>query len=199
MSASNEQSPSPTSEPSAAAEAARFERVAADIDQLVRAVPADRWDAPSPCEGWSAREVLAHIAETERDLLVRMGFDAPDLDGLEPIAAWERTRPAMSAAMADPAKEGHAYEGFFGPTTFGRTVDQFYSFDLVIHRWDIARATGLGDHERIDDDLLAWLRSSAEGFGDALRMPGICGPAVSIDEDASPQQQLLAWLGRDPR
>lgn len=177
----------------------RYERVAADFDRLVRAVPDDRWDAASPCEGWTARDVLAHVAGTEHDLLTRMGFDAPDLADASPVAAWDLVRTAMSAAMAEPAKVGHAYDGWFGPTTFGRTVDDFYSFDLVIHRWDIARATGLTAHERIDDDLLGWLRARADGFGDALRMPGICGDAVPAPDESSPQDRLLAWLGRDPR
>ena len=33
----------------------RYERTAAGFDQRVSAVPADKWDAPSPCEGWTAR------------------------------------------------------------------------------------------------------------------------------------------------
>lgn len=192
-------SPADLSSPTNAERAARYERVAADFDHLLRAVPDDRWDAASPCEGWTARDVVSHVIDTQRDLMERMGFDTPDLTGLEPIAAWDRIRAAMSAAMADPGKVGHEYDGWFGPTTFGRTVDDFYSFDLVIHRWDVARAAGLGEHQRIDDDLIDWLRSRADGFGDALRMPGICADAVPVPDEASAQDRLLAWLGRDPR
>ncbi|MCB1002111.1 MAG: maleylpyruvate isomerase family mycothiol-dependent enzyme [Acidimicrobiales bacterium] len=184
--------------PSADERRARFERVADDFDRLVQLVPDERWDAASPCEGWRAVDVLTHVVDTECDLLGRMGFEQPDVEGLTPVAAWQRTRAAMSAAMADPIRNDHAYDGYFGPTTFGRTVDDFYSFDLVVHRWDIARATGLRDHEAIAADLIDWLRTGADGFGDALRMPGICGPEVTLAEGASPQDRLLAWLGRDP-
>lgn len=186
--------PDPTDEPRA-----RFERVADDFDRLVRLVPDERWTATSPCEGWRAVDVLTHVVDTQRDLLGRMGFDVPDVDGLTAVSAWQRTRAAMSAAMADPARVDHAYDGYFGPTTFGRTVDDFYSFDLVVHRWDLARATGMPDHETIAPDQIEWLRTRADGFGDALRMPGICGPEVTVPDDATPQEQLLAWLGRDPR
>lgn len=69
----------------------------------------------------------------------------------------------------------------------------------MVHRWDVAHAVGLAGHERIDDDELARLRAGAEGFGDAMRMPGIFGPEVPAPVDASAQERFLAWIGRDPR
>lgn len=177
----------------------RYDLVSSQFDHLVQAVPADRWSAPSPCEGWTAEDVVRHVAETERDLLERMGFDRPDLDGLAPLEAWTAVRSAVTAALADPARADHAYDGYFGPTTFAQTVDSFYSFDLVVHRWDIARATGLADHEQIAPDELARLRTGAEGFGAAMRMPGVFGPEVPAPADADDQERLLAWIGREVR
>ena len=179
--------------------AERFDLVSTRFDHLVRAVPADRWEAPSPCAGWTARDVLRHVVETERDLLDRMGFAPPAVDDADTIDAWSAVRSAMADALHDPARADHAYEGYFGPTTFAATVDDFYSFDLVVHRWDVAHAVGLAGHERIDDDELARLRAGAEGFGDAMRMPGIFGPEVPAPVDASAQERFLAWIGRDPR
>lgn len=60
----------------------RYDLVAAQFDRLVRDAPADRWGAPSPCAGWAAGDVLRHVAETERDLLDRMGFGSPSIDGV---------------------------------------------------------------------------------------------------------------------
>ena len=177
----------------------RYERVSARFDQLVHAVPADRWDAMSPCDGWTARDVLHHVADTERDLLDRMGFDPPAVDGLDAVAAWTAVRGAVAAALRDPARAGHAYDGYFGPTTFATTVDDFYSFDLVVHRWDLARAVGLAEHEAIDADELVRIRASGEQFGEAARMPGIFGPELPAPADATEQERLLAWMGRDPR
>ena len=177
----------------------RYRLVSSQFDQLLADVPADRWDAPSPCEGWTARQVVQHVVDTEADLLDRMGFDAPDVAGVEPVEAWHRVHRAVEAALDDPARANHEYDGYFGRTTFARTVDDFYSFDLVVHRWDVAHAVGLAGHERIDDDELARLRAGAEGFGDAMRMPGIFGPEGPAPVDASAQERFLAWIGRDPR
>jgi len=30
------------------------------FDAVVQRVPEDRWDADSPCDGWSARDVVTH-------------------------------------------------------------------------------------------------------------------------------------------
>ena len=34
------------------------------------------------------------------------------------------------------------YDGYFGRTTVGATLADFYGFDMVVHRWDLARALG---------------------------------------------------------
>ncbi|MFN8023434.1 MAG: TIGR03086 family metal-binding protein [Acidimicrobiales bacterium] len=177
----------------------RYRLVSSQFDRLLADVPADRWDAPSPCDGWSARQVVQHVVDTEAELLGRMGFDAPAVDGVDPLEAWPLVRAAVSAALADPARAGYEYDGYFGRTTFERTVDDFYSFDLVVHRWDVAHATGLSQHEQIDDDELGRLCAGAEHFGDAMRMPGVFGPEVPAPADATPQERFLAWIGRDPR
>ena len=89
----------------------RYRHHADRFDRLLAAVPADRWDAPSPCDGWTALDVVRHVADTELDLLGRMAFEPPSIDGLEPLAAWPLVRTAMAAALDDPARAGFAYEG----------------------------------------------------------------------------------------
>ena len=55
-----------------------------------------------------------------------------------------------------------------GPrTSLEHTVDGFLCFDLVVHRWDIARATG-GD-ERMNSEEVRRIQAEAEGFGDMIR------------------------------
>lgn len=45
-----------TATPPQAAESVpeRYRRLAAEMTRTVHAVPADRWDSPSPCEKWTA-------------------------------------------------------------------------------------------------------------------------------------------------
>jgi uncharacterized protein (TIGR03086 family) len=186
-----------TMTPQTETNADRYRRLAATLQRRVSAVPPDRWDNPSPCEGWTAREVLAHIIETERDFVTTHGGlplpAGPDAAS-DPAAAWRHLSDAIQAVLDDPARGDKEYEGMFGRTTLSESLATFYAFDLVIHGWDIAHATGTD--ERIPPEDLALIQRFADGMGDNLRRPGVCGPAVEAPEGADEQTKLLAYLGR---
>ena len=177
-------------------------QTAPDLPRLVAAfgavcdrVPAAAWDSASPCEGWSARDVVRHVIETERDFLAQRGVPlAPTpLDG-DPADVWRAHAAALLAAHADPAVGGLEYDGYFGRTTVGDSLLRFYGFDLVVHRWDVATAAGLD--ERIAQDELAFAEACADGFGESLYSEGICRPGVEVSADADRQTRLLARVGR---
>ncbi|MEO7398299.1 MAG: TIGR03086 family protein, partial [Ilumatobacteraceae bacterium] len=90
------------------------------------------------------------------------------------------------------------YDGYFGPTTFAETIDTFYSMDLMVHAWDIARAAGRPDLEPIAADDLTRAARLLEPVGDTVRSPGIFGPPVEPSVDATDQDRFLAWTGRHP-
>jgi len=83
-----------------------------------------------------------------------------------------------------------------GGLSLESTVDGFLCFDLVVHRWDIARATG-GD-ERMNSAEVRRIRAEAEGFGDMIRSTAVCGPEVPAPAGANEQDRLLSFLGRRP-
>lgn len=163
-------------------------------------VPADAWDAASPCDGWSARDVVRHVVDTERDFLDQRGVPLPAVDVAggpdgDPAAVWRAHAAALTAAIADPAVGGLEYDGWFGRTTVGDSLLRFYGFDLVVHRWDIATAAGLD--ERMTEQEVAFAERCAAGFGDALYADGICTAPVEAPADADRQTRLLALVGRD--
>ena len=184
--------------------ATRFRRLAARFATVVESVPADRWDAPSPCEGWTVADVVDHVATTEREFLERMelptgapadpGASGPDAA----VAAWRASSAAMQAVVDDPAIVGRTYDGYFGPTTIGETIDTFYASDLVVHAWDIARGAGLTELEQLPPEDLDRIQSQMAVAGDTVRMPGVYGPEVEVPNDASAQDRFLAWTGRRP-
>ena len=163
---------------------------------VLRAVP--DWSAPTPCEGWSARDVVEHVVATEREFFAGRGFPLPEpadpADPDDPAAAWEAHRAHVEAALSDPALPATAYDGWFGPTTVGESFEQFYVFDLLVHRWDVARAAGLDETftaaelDRLEADAAAW--------GDALYAEGICRPALDVPAGADRATRVLALLGR---
>ncbi len=61
------------------------------FEVVLDAVLADRWSDPSPCESWSARDVIGHVIETQRDYMegiCKPGAEAdPDADRLTKVLA----------------------------------------------------------------------------------------------------------------
>lgn len=188
----------------------RYRRLASRFTDVVDAVPDTRWESPSPCAGWTARDVVAHVVATERDFLAGMPFgddpagDDPDDDpgdpdaDFNPLAAWPLVRDRVQAALDDPTTAGHTYDGFFGPITFAETIGMFYCFDLVVHAWDLARAAALAEHEVIDPADIEWARDTMAPLGDNVRTDGVLGPEIIAADDASDQDRFLAWTGRQP-
>ena len=172
-----------------------YRLLAERFEAVVAATPEDRWASPSPCAGWSAGDVVDHVVDSEREFLSRVGFDAPSVEGLDRLAAWRAVREAVQAVLDGAAAE-REYDGYFGRTNVAATVGRFYVPDLVIHRWDLARATGQTAAERIDGDEIALVREAWAPLGDNLRQPGVFGPARDVPDDADEQVELLAFAGR---
>lgn len=102
----------------------------------------------------------------------------------------------MQDLLEDPTRAGVEYEGFFGRTSMQQTVDQFGGFDLLVHGWDIARATG--QDETLPADEVSRVHAMAQELGDNLYQDGVCGPSVPVPDDAPEQDRLLGLLGRTP-
>lgn len=174
----------------------RYARLAARFAATVAAVPDDRWNAPSPCEDWTARDVLRHVVDTQGLFLGFVGRELGDVGSVDedPLGTWEAAAKVVHAELDDPERAAATYEGAFGTARFEESVDRFLGFDLVVHRWDLARAAGVDD--RIPPEDLAWAAARAEELGEHARRPGVLGPALEPPPDADEQTRLLAFLGR---
>lgn len=176
----------------------RYRRLSDELTRRVEAVSDDRWDDPSPCAGWSARDVLRHVIESSRDMPKSVGETVTLQRSVDddPVGAWLELRDAIRELMDDPARAGKEYDGYFGRTSLEKTIDGFLSFDLLVHGWDIARA--IGQDETLPADEVTRVLADAHDLGDTLQTSGVCGPPVDVPADASEQDRLLAVLGRTP-
>ena len=175
----------------------RYARLATLFADKIAAVPADRWASAAPCEGWVARDVVAHVIETQGMFLGFIGKElgaVPDA-AADPLAAWTATHGVVQSFLNDPAIAQTEFDSFFGPTTFEASVNRFLCFDLVVHNWDLSRAAGLD--ETLDPDDVARVNKLAIGFGDSMRAPNAFGPELQTTKN-DPQSKLLAFLGREP-
>ncbi|WP_017590187.1 maleylpyruvate isomerase family mycothiol-dependent enzyme [Nocardiopsis ganjiahuensis] len=173
-----------------------YRAAARPLGELLRTVPAERWSAPSPCEGWSAADVVHHVIETQSSLLEGAGVTPPDRPGTgaDPADAWAAHEKGVLDLLADPDVTGRVYEGVFGPTTLGRTLDTYYVFDMIVHRWDVARSVG-GDTGFTDQEVER-LEAAVDGFGEHAYTEGVFVRGPEAAPDASRQERVLARMGR---
>jgi uncharacterized protein (TIGR03086 family) len=165
-----------------------------------RVLAARDWDAPAPVDGWVARDVVRHLTEWfPAFLLAGAGVElarGPSVDD-NPVAAWQVHSDAVQALLDDPTSAGRILANpHIGEAPLDRAVDQFYTSDVFMHTWDLARATGQDD--RLDAEFCAVLLAGMEPMEDAIRSSGHYGARVPVSGDADPQARLLAFIGRDP-
>ena len=165
------------------------------LEIILGAVPASSWSAPSPCESWTAGDVVAHMVQTQREFLIERDLDvgtAPSVDA-DPATTWHHHAQRVVDLLRDDRVVSAGYDGFFGPTTVGASLEQFYIWDMLVHRWDIATSAGLD--AGLTDAELDRIEQGADSFGESLHMEGICKPAVQAATNDR-KDRVLARLGR---
>jgi uncharacterized protein (TIGR03086 family) len=149
--------------------------------------------ARTPCDRWDVRTLMDHMLDTQRYFLgSARGEDAalpapepPRMVGDDPVADFRRSRADMLAAYGE--------EGVVEKT--GPALGIAFS-DQLLHGWDLARATG--QDARMPEDLARAAYETIHGrFTDEQRQ-GLFKPEIAVGPEASPQDRLLAYTGRDP-
>ena len=184
---------------------ARYARRADRFEALVAGAPADRWDDQSPCEDWKARDVVQHALDMHGVMLRsldRAPTPAPSV-AEDPLAAFRAARADVQGLLDDEALAGGEVPTPMGPMRLADHVDQVASADLVLHGWDLARATGQDD--TIDPVEVEAMWPGIQQLDERMRTPGafgpgvvVFGPLVDVPEDAALQDRLLGLVGRDP-
>lgn len=158
------------------------------------------FDAPAPVEGWVARDVVRHLLEwlpgfLESGAGIQLDAIPSSLD--DPVGAWEARCEQVQALLDDPATPYVTFQGrYTGDMPLHQAIDGFYTPDVFLHTWDLARATG--QDERLDPERCARLLEGMEPVDEPMRSSGQFGPKVEVPADADVQTRLLGFIGRDP-
>ena len=181
---------------------------AAQLAGLLALVPDDALDAPTPCEGMTLGQLIGHVigfAEvftlSARKDLGPMTATPPQPGDADLAPGWQQRAAAQLSALgaawqADDAWEGMTQAG--GVDLPGAAAGRVVLDELIVHGWDVARATGqpfepddghLGEVER----MVSQLRGD-----DAGAIPGLFGPVVTVPAHATPLERVLGLTGRDP-
>jgi uncharacterized protein (TIGR03086 family) len=177
------------------APAARHEVVAGEFSRLVGQTP--DWAAPAPVEGWTARDVVDHLVTWFPGFLAAGGVELPAGPSAadDPAAAWRHHADAVQALVLDRGEEEFTHP-YLGTQPLAQAVDRFYTSDVFMHSWDLARAGG--QEARLDEDFAGELLGGMAAIEDVLRSSGQYGDPVPVPADAPVVDRLMGFIGRDP-
>jgi uncharacterized protein (TIGR03086 family) len=162
-------------------------------------VRAEQLDDPTPCPEYDVRALLGHLmdvaAMSRQAAMKAEDGPPPPFTGDDPAEEFGRR---IDRAVHDWRRP----EAFEGTTAMGapdlpaEMAAQMTAVDLVVHGWDLARATGqeLGCEPDVAAEVLAFM----EKMGDMGREYGAFGPAVPVPPDAPTLDRALGLSGRDP-
>jgi uncharacterized protein (TIGR03086 family) len=180
------------------------------VDQLAESLGATRevfanitpeqWTLPTPCEEWNVAEVMRHLIGGNFRYAAAIRGDAPpDADDwrdaeFEPLTAYEQSADQVLAAFRRQGALDALVTVPFG-TVPGVVALHLRITEVLVHGWDLARATGQAVNFP-DSVAEQELRFSQAKLGDipAGRRP--FAPPLPVAPDAPAIDQLAACLGR---
>lgn len=182
---------------------AQFDAVIDTLHPVITGIHTDQLTLPTPCAKWTVADLLAHIvggghafAAAFHGTPVDTDERPTDLLGRDHVAAIDGAIDAFTDAINEPGALDREVTLPFA-TLPGTAVVQLASFDLMVHGWDLARATG--QRYAPPDALVGYADQVGRGFvGAPLRDGDTFADEVQPEAGASPVDRLAAFAGRQP-
>jgi uncharacterized protein (TIGR03086 family) len=173
---------------------------------IISWVTPDQLDQRTPCDQFDVATLLDHLCLVA-PRIASLGRGTPDYTRDEAgttgwplrdiVVAWSAGLADAGQAWSDPASLTRTLELPWA-TMPGSAVLTMYLSEVIVHTWDLARATGQPvefDPEAVElslafmhDALPAEIRSGETPFG----------PVVAVPDGADALDRLIGWTGRDP-
>jgi uncharacterized protein (TIGR03086 family) len=182
----------------------QLDTIIPELGRLVAGVRRDQMTDPTPCAKWTVRDLLAHLASGGRMFAeVFRGGAVQDLSNPDPAVLGDDPAAAYDAAFADftaatraPGATDITIALPFGPIP-GEAFLRLAAFDLLVHGWDVATATGqrYAPPPELVTEADAFAR---QAVGPEARAAGMFGPEIDAPAGASTLEALVAFAGRRP-
>ncbi len=167
--------------------------------RIVAAIPADRWQAATPCPEWDVHGLVNHLVSGNL-WAAELGAGAT-IEGVGGRLDGDRLGAEAYAASASAASDVFRCPGTLDApcaVSYGPVPGSVYAghrfIDVLIHGWDLAMATG--QDPTLDPALVDACWDEVEPQAEMLRSSGMFGGDIPVPRGADTQTRLLAVLGR---
>jgi uncharacterized protein (TIGR03086 family) len=175
-----------------------------EFARRLRLVGHDDWQRPTPCSEWDVRALVNHVVGANvRYQLLLHGAPSEQVEATRTVDHLGEDALASFVATADGVvacfHEDGALERISHHAAGDRTGSELLSMrvlDAAIHAWDLARAIGVD--EDLSDDIVAFLLAYTADLDLGPQQRAFALPDTEAPRNASPQDQLLHRLGRQP-
>jgi uncharacterized protein (TIGR03086 family) len=162
----------------------------------------DQLGDPTPCAKWAVRDLLNHLVGGGHMVGAMLKGDAPpspagpppDLLGDDLVGAWDGAITVFGAGVDSPGALEREVAMPFG-TLSGGMLLEILKFDLLVHAWDLATATGQ-PFDPPADVVEPALATAQMIVTPESRSGDPFGPEVTPPANASPIGRLVAFTGR---
>src|SRR5829696_1927717 len=178
---------------------------AATLGEMVRNISDDQLTRPTPCPDYSLGDLVDHVGGFAMAFTWAANKEAPPADAAGPSGDgsrltddWRTRIPADLAKLADAWKQPDAWTGMTqagGVDLPGEIAGVVALDELVIHGWDVAKATG--QPVEYEGPELEAVHAMVQQFR-AGGIEGLFGPEVAVRDDAPLLERILGLAGRDP-
>lgn len=176
------------------------------LASLVASVGDHQLAAPTPCPEMSVGALLDHVVGLSAAFTGAARKEplegAPSADASRLPDDFRTSIPAALGELAAAWKDPAAWQGMTragGLDLPGEVAGLVALDEVVLHGWDLARATGQ------PFDVVPDLLEAVHGFVQSFSAPemagqreGLFGPVVPVPEDAPLLDRVLGLSGRDP-
>ncbi|MQY04916.1 TIGR03086 family metal-binding protein [Actinomadura macrotermitis] len=170
---------------------------------LLADVTDEQLKGPTPCPGYTLGDLIDHVGGLSQALVHSARKEPKEErpgDASRLPAGWREEFAGRLDGLAEAWRDPAAWDGMTqagGLDLPGAVVATVALNELVVHGWDVARATGrpwTAEPAHIEACMKLYA-----GLPDEAREPGgPFGPRAEVPADATPLDELVALSGRDP-